>query len=161
MPLSKLHSLSLERKKVNVLVAQSCPTLCDLVDYSPPGSSVHGILQARILDWVAILFSRAFSQPRDRTQVHCTEGRFFTIWDCSLILKYASGCYCLMIDTRESTYYQFIWSESFAKFGETPTGDQNQTDGKVNVKLSLTGDKPSKLWKTMSPFEGACQGVQP
>ena len=50
-----------------------------------------------------------------------------------------------MIDIGESTCYQFIWSESFAKFGETPTGDQNQTDGKVNVKLSLTGDKPSKL----------------
>ena len=50
-----------------------------------------------------------------------------------------------MIDTGESTCYQFIWSESFAKIGETPTGDQNQTDGKVNVKLSLTGDKPSKL----------------
>ena len=40
-----------------VLVAQSCPTLCDPTDYSPPGSSVHGILQARILEWVAISFS--------------------------------------------------------------------------------------------------------
>ena len=39
-----------------VLVAQSCPTLCDPMDYSPPGSSVHGILQARILEWVAISF---------------------------------------------------------------------------------------------------------
>ena len=46
-----------------VLVAQSCPTLCDPVDCSPPGSSVHGILQARILEWVAILFSRGSSQP--------------------------------------------------------------------------------------------------
>ena len=43
-------------------VAQSCPTLCDPVDYSPPGSSVHGILQARILEWVAISFSRGLKE---------------------------------------------------------------------------------------------------
>ena len=47
------------------LVAQLCLTLCDLMDYSPPRSSVHGILQARILEWVAIPFSRGSSQPRD------------------------------------------------------------------------------------------------
>ena len=46
-------------------VFQSCPTLCDPVHYSQPGSSVHGILQARILEWVAISFSRGSSQPRD------------------------------------------------------------------------------------------------
>ena len=50
---------------VCVLVAQSCLTLCDPMDYSLPGSSVHGILQARILEWVAIPFSRVSSQPRD------------------------------------------------------------------------------------------------
>ena len=47
------------------LVAQSCLTLCDPMDGSPPGSSVHGILQARILEWVAIPFSRGSSWPRD------------------------------------------------------------------------------------------------
>ena len=52
-------------------VAKSCPTLCDPVDCSPPGSSVHGILQARILGWVAISFSRGSSRPRDRTRVSC------------------------------------------------------------------------------------------
>ena len=52
-------------------VAQSCPTLCDPMDCSPPGSSVHGILQARIWEWVAISFSRASSQPRDQTRVSC------------------------------------------------------------------------------------------
>ena len=46
-------------------VAQLCPTLCDPVDYSPPGSSIHGIFQASILEWVAISFSRRSSQPRD------------------------------------------------------------------------------------------------
>ena len=52
-----------------MLVTQSCPTLCNPVDCSPPGSSVHGILQARILQWVAISFSRGSSQPRDQTQI--------------------------------------------------------------------------------------------
>ena len=52
-----------------VLVAQSCPTLFDPMDCSPPGSSVQGILQARILEWVAISFSGGSSQPRDQTQV--------------------------------------------------------------------------------------------
>ena len=47
--------------------------------YSPPGSSVHGILQARILEWVAIPFSRGSSQPRDQTWVSCIAGRFFTV----------------------------------------------------------------------------------
>ena len=61
-------------------VAQSCPTLCDPMDCSPPGSSVHGIFQARILEWVAISFSRGSSRPRDWTRVSCIVGRCFTIW---------------------------------------------------------------------------------
>ena len=51
--------------EVKVLVAQLCLTLCDPMDCSPPGSSAHGILQARVLEWVAIPFSRASSCPRD------------------------------------------------------------------------------------------------
>ena len=58
-------------KKVKALVTQSCPTLCNSMDCSPPGSSVHGILQARILEWAAILFSRRSSPPRDQTPVSC------------------------------------------------------------------------------------------
>ena len=60
-------------------VTQSCPTLCDPMDYSPQGSSVHGILQAKILEWVSIPFSREFSWPRDWNSVS-HRGRFFTIW---------------------------------------------------------------------------------
>ena len=55
--------------------AQSCPTLCNPMDCSLPGSSIHGILQARILEWVAIPFSRGSSPPRDRTQVSCNHLR--------------------------------------------------------------------------------------
>ena len=54
---------------VCVLAAQLCPTLCDPMDCSLPGSFVHGILQARILEWIAIPFSRGSSQPRDQTLV--------------------------------------------------------------------------------------------
>ena len=54
--------------KMKVLVAQSCPTLCDPTDCSPPDSSVHGILQGRILEWVAVPFSRGSSLLRDQTQ---------------------------------------------------------------------------------------------
>ena len=63
---------------VCVLISQLCLTLCDPMDCSPPGSSVHGILQARILEWVAIPFSRGSSRPRDQTWVSCPAGRFFT-----------------------------------------------------------------------------------
>ena len=61
-------------------VAQSCLTLCDPMDCSLPGSTIHGIFQARILEWVAISFSRRSSLPRDWTQVSCIVGRHFTIW---------------------------------------------------------------------------------
>ena len=59
--------------------AQSCPVLCDPMDCSPPGYSVHGILQARILEGVSMPSSRGFSQPRDGTQVSLIEGVFSTI----------------------------------------------------------------------------------
>ena len=61
-------------------VAQLCPTLCGPTDCSPSGSSVHGILQARILEWVAISFSRGSSRPRDRTQVSHIAGKYFNLW---------------------------------------------------------------------------------
>ena len=64
----------------NSLQAQSCPTLCDPMVCSLPGSSVPGILQARILEWVALSFSRRSSQPRDWTWVSRIVGRHFTIW---------------------------------------------------------------------------------
>ena len=64
-----------------VKVVQSCLTLGGLMDCSPPGSSVHGggILQARILEWVVISFSKGSSRPREGTQVFCIAGRFFSV----------------------------------------------------------------------------------
>ena len=74
-PRSALYHSSLTLK-VKVLVTHSCPTLCNPMDCSP----VCGILQPRILEWVATFFSRGSSQSRDWTWVSCFAGRFFTIW---------------------------------------------------------------------------------
>ena len=71
-----LHIYMYESEAVKL--AQSCLTLCDSMDCSLPRSSVRGILQARILEWVAISFSRRSSQPRDRTRVSRIAGRLFT-----------------------------------------------------------------------------------
>ena len=61
-------------------VAQSCPTLCDPMDCSLPGSSVQGIFQAIVLEWIAIFFSRGSSLPRDRIRVPCIVDRRSTFW---------------------------------------------------------------------------------
>ena len=75
-----LSLLSLQKKeRKESEVAQSCPTLCDPVDCSLSGSSVHGILQARGLEWVAISISRGSSRPRDRTRVSHIAGRHFNL----------------------------------------------------------------------------------
>ena len=73
-PLTTLTSASVQ-KIAKVKVSQSCPTLCD-----PKDHTVHGILQARILGWVAFPFPRGSSQPRNRIQVCCIAGGFFTSW---------------------------------------------------------------------------------
>ena len=79
-----------------------CPTLCDPMDYSPPSSSVHGILQARILEWVAIPFSRGSSRPRDQTWglLHCS--RFFTFEPpgkpvCMCVYVHVCVCVCACV----------------------------------------------------------------
>ena len=72
--------VTLLRHSYRVLVAQSCPTLCNPMDCSPPGSSIHGILQARVLEWAAIPFSGGSSPPRDRTPISCIASGFFAIW---------------------------------------------------------------------------------
>ena len=74
-------------------ITQSCPTLCDPMDRSLPGTSIHGILQARMLEWVAISFSRGSSQPRDGIRVFCISciGRWFftprAIWEAYLSVE--------------------------------------------------------------------------
>ena len=89
----KIKIIQQHEKKVKVIVAQTCLSLCHLMDCSPPGSSVHGISQARILQWVAIPFSRGSSQTRDRTQVSHIAGRFFT--SC-IFFKTGQAIFCFL-----------------------------------------------------------------
>ena len=92
-------------------VAQSCPTLCDFMDCLQC-SSIHGILQARVLEWVAISFSRGSSRPRDWIWVSCIVGRRFTIWATrevhinpskSLVTLYISICtFCFLVSLLQA-----------------------------------------------------------
>ena len=82
-------------------VAQSCLTLCDPIDYSLPSSSVHGILQARIVEWVAFPFSRGSSWPRDWSRVYCIARRFFIVW---VTRKWKKNRYLML---RNLTLFQY------------------------------------------------------
>ena len=103
-------------KSTGVLVPQSCPILWDTMDYSLPGSSLHGIFQARILEWVAIPFSRGFFWPRNWTWLSLIAGRFFTLWATmeapyteQLPLKWCMKDSCLRCcHLRKCIYLEFI-----------------------------------------------------
>jgi len=81
----KISQIYQKNWNVKALVSQSCLSVCNPIDCSPPGSSVHGILQARILQWFAMPFSRGSSWSRDHIWVSCIAGRFFTIWATSKV----------------------------------------------------------------------------
>ena len=72
-------------------VSRLCPTLCDPMDCSPPGFSIHEIFQARILEWVAISFSRGSSWPRDQNRSSCLAGRCFTVWATRELTLHVKG----------------------------------------------------------------------
>ena len=111
-------------------VAQLCPTLCDPVDCSPPGSSVHGILQARILKWVAISFFRGSSRLRDQTQVSHVAGRRFILWATREGLANAD-CMWLSVKGHQSTHRWAAfckeghqsWSFSSVQFSHSVVSD--------------------------------------
>ena len=91
-------------KAIHVCV-QSCPTLCDPMDCNPPGFSVHGIFQARILEWVAISYSKGSSQPRDQTCISCISCisrqilYHYTIWEARKARTCLIHC-CISIPRR-------------------------------------------------------------
>ena len=86
------------------LITQSSPTLCDPRDCSPPGSSAHGILEARILEWVAVPSSRGSSQPWDQTRVSHITGRFFSIWAPKGALLYSMYFYSYLVIIHDIRY---------------------------------------------------------
>ena len=108
-----------ERKKESVV--QSCPTLCNPTDCSPPGSSVHGIFQARVLQWVTISSSRGSSRPRDWTQVSHIAGRRFTVWATR---EYNGILFCNKREWGTNTCYNMdkAWKH-YAKWKKPDTKD--------------------------------------
>ena len=95
-------------------VTQLCLTLCDPMDCSLPGSSVRGISQVRILEWVVISFSKGSSQPRDWTQVSCTAGRSFTIWatsQCPFEAGKGTETDCGSIWKKHNPAGKWIWAQ--------------------------------------------------
>ena len=124
-------------------VTQSCPTLCDPMDCSLPGSSIHGILQAKILEWVPIPFSRRSSWPRDQIQVSCPSGRFFTIW----ATREARDCTCMPLCAPKSGLYQSS-AEFFVKPTQCPIlGSFSETESWVRqVFQGLSVDWEDDKW---------------
>ena len=93
-----------------VKVAQSHPTLCDSMDCSLSGSSVHGIFQARVLEWISISFSRGSFWPRNRTWVSCIASRRFTVWAMR-----SANCIAIGQVQRKVCFYKenFIGTEPY------------------------------------------------
>ena len=118
-------------------IAQSCPTLCDHMDCSLSGSSVHGIFQARVLEWIAISFSRGSSRPRNRTQVSRIAGRCFTVWATREV--YHSHWQI----TRS---FQSAWNFSWRMFGKY--------EGNIVGQYLYT---PPNLWEISFPYNDKYQ----
>ena len=145
-----------------VLCAQSCLTLCDPMDCSPPASSVHGILQARILEWFAISFSRGSSWPRIQTWVSCIAGRFFIVWatreavngwpslnPCSWHNEHQFSNFPIsynhleMFEKSQCPRYITIskWFQCIAKFKDLCGPERNWSSGYKRIKNSISQDK--------------------
>ena len=98
-----------------MLITQSCPILCNPMDCTPWGSFVHGILQARILGWIAISFSRWSSWPRGWTWVSCIAGRFFTIWATRKEIT---------VRALSLVFLRPLWEMLFTEYGMSNQRDQ-------------------------------------
>ena len=106
------------------LVSKSCPTLCDPMNSRLPGSSVYGISQARILEWVAISFSRGSSRPRDQTWVSCTGRWILDRWATIPIQEWKTERECF-----NSVGYFALYCTSCLHTQSEQTGDMSETAG--------------------------------
>ena len=125
------------------VVAPSYPTLFSPMDCSLPGSSVHGISQARILEWVSIPFSRRSSWPRDQTWVSCTAGRFFTVW-ATREAKLLKGNPCLLpvcSAKGEKQGPRFLQPQP-----EAPLQKNHSDSSKAKTEDRLHSTPPSVCW---------------
>ena len=116
------------------------------MDCSLPGSSVHGILQARILEWVAISFSRGSSWPRDQTQVSCIADRFFTAWAIREALVYKT---CLM-DSK--LHKHNIWSQVSLRKKKKKASLQTKLVEVMEFQLSSFKSWKMMLWKCCTQY---------
>ena len=111
--------------------AQSCPTLCDPMDCSLPGSSVYGIFQARILKWIAIVFSRGSSQPRDQTHVSCVPciGRVilyhWAAWEAHYLVLGTVNTLFYIINTIKLWSFAYFTGEGNPGFPESSFGKES------------------------------------
>ena len=128
--------------------AQSCPTLCNPMDCRLSGVSVHGIFQARRLEWIAISFSRGSSRPRNRTRVSCIAGRCFTVWATREAhwKGYIGGFQILVVMNKAAinTCVQgFVWTEVFnSKLNLERWSSVNEMD---REKLNIL-DRENTAW---------------
>ena len=116
--------------------AQLCLALCNPMDCSPLASSVHVIFQARILKWVAIPFSRGSSRPKDRTQVSCIAGKFFTVCEvCNIVQKAVNKTIPKIKKKREGKVV--IWG-GFTKSRRMKRSKKQGKEGKIySIKLRV------------------------
>ena len=126
-------------------VAQSCPTLCDPVDHT-----VHGILQAKILEWVTFPFSRGSCQPRVLTQVSCIAGGFFPSWATREAQEYWSGSLSLLQQTSptQESNWGVLHCRQFPELSENLTASEMCEDlNKYSVYFVYLNEytKPKRL----------------
>ena len=127
-PISRWETLKKKKMGTHNLIMWDVPTrlcrfnyqgavfshvqLCESMDYSPPGSSAHGIFQARILEWVAISYSRGSSQPRDHTRVSCVGRRIlyhWTTWEATQLVALHNYTINLNKHARPNSPHAQIW----------------------------------------------------
>ena len=141
------------------LVAQSCLTLCDSMDCSPLGSSIHGILQARTLELVAFPFSGGSFQPRDWTHISCITSRFFVVWGTREFLLFSGihGMSSWILDNKFefSRYYlhglQLLHGKERKEKGNSSRScvcclSLIKMSSVFNIKLDIEA-LPSRRWK--------------
>ena len=148
---------------MKVLVAQSCPILCNTTYYSPPGFSVHGILQVRILERVAITLSRGSSRPRNQTWVSCIAGRFFIVWatrevlesEQKYVLKKTSKRWWVRPDAQWLEKVLIHWFRACSNMKEKYKGLVTSIPKKPKNSMTLScGNWPESLTDTVSEYEG-------
>ena len=126
-------------------VVQSCLTLCDPLDCSPPGSSIHGILQARVLEWVAISFSRGSSRPRDQTQVSHSVGRCFNLWATSVLYLTLMLWKWFPVHWESTSGYTESTGGGIGNLGEVNTILQEPSEFVCGMNKGLTPSLPFSL----------------